>query len=203
MFSLDKFKYRTGEQLVINYVLKPLSEAYSKMNKADKCAVDYDENTITKKIVWYLKHETKISGLYQKKLIAIEMRPMEQETATECYEPDIKVFVWKRLWIEIEAKRLYCGNSWTTSEYMGDEGINRFLSNRYSTCEKFGGMVGYVQNGDVTKIIQKIKKELLSKDCKNWNDIAEVDNCFLSFHYRKGNADIGLFHIFFHFSQYA
>jgi hypothetical protein len=201
MFSLNNFKYQTGEQLISNFVLKPLFEAYSKMKNEDKCLANYDENTITKKIVWHLKYETSLAYFCERRLVAVVMRPMEQETISQVYEPDIKVFIWNYLWFEIEAKRMYEGNGWTTSEYIGNDGLGRFISNRYSKDEKYASMIGYIQNGDLVKIIQSIKNEIVNKNFKKWLDFNGIENCILSLHYRSDNDDIEMFHVFFHFSQ--
>jgi len=201
MFPLSMFKFLEEKQLIINFILKPFVEAYEIMKGKDCDAMDYDENTMTKRLVWYLKHETSIAQFYQKRTIGIEMRPEEQVTIEETYEPDIKILVWTRLWMEIEAKRFYEKNNWTTSEYLSDDdGIGRFLSGKYSKNEKHGGMIGYVQNGSLHTIIQNIKTGLLKKDCKRCLDLAEIEKCLLSIHHRINNDDIEIYHLFFYFS---
>jgi len=200
MFPLSTFKFRKGKQVIIDLILKPLVEAYEVMKGRDCDAVNYDENAITKRLVWYLKHETSIAKLYQKRTIAIEMRPKEQATIEETYEPDIKILVWKMLWMEIEAKRFYEKNNWSISEYLSDDGIGRFLSGRYSKNEKHGGMIGYIQNGNFHTIIQKIKAGLLRRDCKECHDVVEIGECLLSIHNRISSNDIEMYHLFFYFS---
>lgn len=187
--------------MIINFILKPLVEAYGIMRGKAYDVVDYDENTLTKRLVWYLKNETSIAKLYQKRTIGIVMRPKEQATIEDTYEPDIKFFVWKMLWMEIEAKRFYKENNWSISEYLSDDdGIGRFLSGRYSKNEKHGGMIGYVQNGNLRTIIQSIKRGLLEKDCEGCHDVAEIEKCLLSIHHRISNDDIEIYHLFFYFS---
>ena len=200
MFPLDK--YKTAEQLILNFVLKPLVEAYDIMKGKDRNVVDYDENTITKKLVWHLKNETSLTEPYQRRSIGIVMRPKEQVTIEDTYEPDIKFLVCERLWMEVEAKRIYEGNKWSTSEYLSDnDGIGRFLFGKYSKSENHGGMIGYVQNGDLQAVIQNIRSGLLKKNCRECLEVTEIDKCLLSIHYRINNEDIELYHLFFYFSS--
>lgn len=53
-----------------------------------------------------------------------------------------------------EAKRL--GPRHPVSEYLGDEGIVRFLDGRYGRRQDLGGMLGYVQAGKSEEWAQKI-----------------------------------------------
>ncbi len=199
MFPLFRYKFKTKEQLIFNFILNPLVEAYN-IGKQDENMINYDENTITKKLVWYLKNETSISAFCQKRTIAIVMRPKEHITIDDMYEPDIKFIVNTLLWMEIEAKRIYGNINWSTSEYLSeDNGIGRFLSGKYSKDENHGGMIGYIQKGDLQNIIQNIKFGLESLCCKKCEDITEIDNCFFSVHYRTNKDDIEIYHLFFHF----
>ncbi len=201
MFPFSRYRQRSQEQLILEYVLKPLTEAYN-ISKENKEMGDYDENTITKKLVWYLKHETSVSYAYQRKTICIEMRPKEQYTIEDTYEPDIKFMLRDRpFWIEIESKRIYDKNNWSISEYLSRErGIGRFLWGTYSQNENYGGMIGYIQKGDFIKIVQGIRIGLGEINCKKCEDMTKIENCVLSVHYRSNKEDIRIYHLFFYFS---
>ncbi len=190
-----EFILQPTEQLILDYVLQPLTEAYKRAKK-DEQMVYYDENTMTKKLVWHLKYNTSISYLYRKKAICIEMRPKEQYTIDDVYEPDIK-FVLGTLWMEIESKRIHEKNRWSPSEYLGSKGVKRFIWG-YSH-ENYGGMIGYIQKGDFKKIVRRIKTGLKKVNCKKCEDITNIENCVLSVHY-KNKKNIRIYHLFFYFS---
>lgn len=190
------FRLKSTEQLIQEYVLQPLTEAYRRARRDTKM-VSSNENMITKKLVWHLKHETSISHLYQKKVICIEMRPKEQYTIDGVCEPDVK-FVLGTVWIKIESKRLYDKNRWSPSEYLGRKGVKRFIWGEYSQGDH-GGMIGYIQNGNFTEIVHRIKMGLQKIACTTCEDITSIENCALSVHYRNGE-NIRIYHLFFYFS---
>ncbi|KYK38312.1 MAG: hypothetical protein AYK18_07580 [Theionarchaea archaeon DG-70] len=191
-----EFRLQSTEQLILDYILQPLTEAYKRAKK-DTLIVYYNENTITRKLVWHLKHDTSISYLYRKKVICIEMRPKEQHAIDDVYEPDIK-FVLGTLWMEIESKRIYERNRWSPSEYLGSKGVRRFIVGAYSR-ENHGGMIGYIQKGDFKKIVRKIKMGLKKMNCKTCEDIIQIENCVLSVHH-SNRKNIRIYHLFFYFS---
>lgn len=199
MFPFSKFKQSSKEQLILEYVLRPLTEAYE-ISRKDEGMIHCDENIITKKLVWHLKHETSVSYAYQRKTVCIEMRPKEQDSIEDIYEPDIK-FIFGDIWIEIESKRIYENNKWSTSEYLSrDRGIGRFLWGVYSHNENYGGMIGYIQKGDFSRIVQRIKIGLREMNCKEYRSIEEIENCIFSIHSRDDRNDIRIYHLFFYFS---
>ncbi|KYK36626.1 MAG: hypothetical protein HXS48_26285 [Theionarchaea archaeon] len=199
MFKMPTFRKDSTEQLIFTFVLKPLNEAYT-MAKRNKKIVYYDENTITEIIVWHLKYDTSLSYSYRKGNIYIELRPKEQYTIDDIYEPDIKI-TFGTLRMEIESKRIYGMSKWSTSDYLSkDKGIGRFLWGVYSHNEKYGGMIGYIQKGDFQKIIKKIKAGLKKINCKKCENITKIENCMLSIHYRDNKEDIRIYHLFFYFS---
>jgi hypothetical protein len=127
------------------------------------------------------------------------LRPKEQFTVDDVYEPDIKVIIGN-VWIEIESKRIHEKNKWSVSEYLSKKnGIGKFLWGTYSRNDH-GGMIGYIQNGDFHKIVQKIKTGLKKINCKKCENITKIENCVLSVHYRKNKEDIEIYHLFFYFS---
>ncbi|MGD2247674.1 MAG: hypothetical protein PVF58_04655 [Candidatus Methanofastidiosia archaeon] len=186
----------TPEERILKYVLQPLIEAY-KIVRKDPDMVSANENTITNKIVWHLKENTSISYYYRKKLMYIVIRPQEQCTIDSMYEPDIK-FIINTLWIEIESKRIYEKNKWSTAEYLGEKGVKRFIEGKYAH-EDFAAMIGYIQNGNFQKIVHAIKDGLQEITCTKCEDIVSIENCLLSVHI-KNEGNITIYHLFFYFS---
>lgn len=199
-FPLWVYRFTTKEQMILALILKPLVESCNIVRRRDGNVVNYEENVITQNLVWYLKNETSISSWYQKRTIDIVMRPKEQVAIDNVYEPDIKFTLGNMLWMQVEAKRIYEKENWSTSEYLSNErGIGRFISGKYSENERFAGMLGYVQNGDFQIILQAVKNGIENM-CKKYEDVTEIDNCMLSVHARVGNEDISIYHLFFYFS---
>jgi len=199
MFSLLHYNFESKEELIFELILKPLIEAYN-IVKFDKEIVIDKEPTITDKLVRCLKNKTSISDIYRRRSIYIVMEPKEQN-ANGIYKPDIKFIVGSIIWMEIEAKRIYRGNNWTTSEYVSDDkGIGRFIYEIYSSNEDHGGMICYIQNGNFQNIIQRIKSKIIALSCKECKNIEEIENSLLSFHHRNNKSDIKLYHLFFYFS---
>ena len=200
MFEISRvFRKESESQIIYEKILKPLCEAYERAKK-DERMVLYDENTITRRLVWHLRHSVSLCYSYRKKTICIEMRPQELYAEDYIYKPDIKIMVGD-LWMEIESKRIHKGNHWSVAEYLNRErGVGRFVWGVYSHNENHGGMIGYIQKGDFYSIIQKIRTGLEKMNCKKCEDIREIKNCILSIHIRSGKEDIKIYHLFFYFS---
>jgi hypothetical protein len=193
------YKFDT-EGAILDLVLKPLAESYEMVRKDDN-AVNYEENIITEHLVWYLKTRTSISELYQRRSIDIVLRPKEQVAIDEKYEPDIKFNLGHRVFLHIEAKRMYAKQNWSVSEYLSnDDGIGRILSGKYSRSDKQAGMLGYIQNGDFRNIIKNLRQGISKMSCKKIQDITNINNCILSVHTRIGNDNITIYHLFFYFA---
>jgi hypothetical protein len=198
MFVFLLFRKIPRKQMIFECVLNPLNEAYNIL-KQDEKMVHCNENTITKRLVWHLINDTSLSYLHLKDAVCVALRPRELYTIDEVYEPDIKITI-KGIWIEIESKRIHEKNKWSVSEYLSKKnGIGKFLWGTYSRNDH-GGMIGYIQNGDFHKIVQKIKTGLKKINCKKCENITKIENCVLSVHYRNNKEDIEIYHLFFYFS---
>jgi hypothetical protein len=107
----------------------------------------------------------------------------------------------------IEAKRLYRSDS--VSKYVDDEGVGAFICGDYAKNDGFGGMIGYVQSGDVQEWLNKIEANLGSAPhlIRQLNGAATVPTsfrkgptiCFLSRHWRNSGEVIDLTHVIFVF----
>lgn len=63
-----------------------------------------------------------------------------------------------------EAKRLYRSDS--VPEYLGNEGLGMFLTGEYARDEESGGMLGYVQSGDVPEWLARLTTALAANKVK-------------------------------------
>ena len=107
----------------------------------------------------------------------------------------------------IEAKRLYRSDS--VSKYVDDEGVGAFICGDYAKNDGFGGMIGYVQCGDVQDWLKKIDNNLGSAAhvIRHPDGSATVPTsfqkgpqfCFSSRHERDSGKDIELTHVMFVF----
>ena len=162
LFSLLRYRFAHIDDVIYNLILIPLNEAYNRAIEKENNLVILDEDKITNKIVWYLKNATSISELIKKRTIYIIMRPQEHMTQSKLYEPDIKFLISDIVWLEIEAKRLYDNNNWSSSEYLNDKnGLGRFINNVYSKNENNAGRIGYIQKGNITEIVNDISEKII------------------------------------------
>ncbi|MCW4017986.1 MAG: hypothetical protein NWF00_04820 [Candidatus Bathyarchaeota archaeon] len=201
-WSPEAFKYSPGDlkEEILIFVLKPLHQAYVLL-AADPQVASYKEDKITKELIRNLKKKTSLCDAFNRHSIDVNLGSTELLDDGQSCRPDIKFTLPSRNWLHIEAKRIYRGRNWSINEYLGANGIGRILSgNYYSIDHPYAGMLCYVQNGQFERIIDKIKKGLISLVCKNLEDLTGVDNCALSKHVRTRN-EVVIFHLFFHFTS--
>ena len=103
----------------------------------------------------------------------------------------------------IEAKRLYRSDS--VSEYMNEEGVGAFICGDYAMNDDFGGMIGYVQTGEVNGWVGKIEAKM--ETCSSlihqvgktaWRQTQLSGGpglCFTSNHRRESGRDISIIHV--------
>lgn len=94
------------------------------------------------------------------------------------------------------------------SPIKNDGGVYRYFNGKYAQNQNFGGMIGFVLNGDINDLKNKVKIKLQTKfdtspngDLKQITDNAINGNEFTfdSIHLRK-NENFTLHHIFFDFN---
>ncbi len=110
-----------------------------------------------------------------------------------------------------EAKNLYENNykQKIASQYLNryiDTGIENFRTNKYTN----GSLIGYVLNGEVIKVVNKLNIQL-KKDRKKYKasnclrELEKIDltrgysSCYESVHYRDENENLEIKHIFLSF----
>lgn len=109
-------------------------------------------------------------------------------------------------YIAFECKRFLKRNlipSYVQHQYY-EEGIKRFEKNIYSASVGLGGMIAFLEEGDYSKLYQIMVSELPQYTCDHHiEDISENYNyqyILRSFHSRKRNRDISLFHVLMDFT---
>ena len=122
---------------------------------------------------------------------------------------------------------IYCKETNKKGEKYDDGGLYRFVINKYATYQefnglnqKFGGLIGFVQKGNIEKIIDKIKDKIKLFQLTNNDNAGELidkdlldklvykrKNTFNSNHTRCQNKNsnelikpIHIYHIFFDFT---
>lgn len=109
-----------------------------------------------------------------------------------------------------EAKRL--ARRFTVAKYLGDEGLGSFLSGEYAREDDDAGMIGYVQDGDVTywsaevvAAIQKAPEKHEVKGTESWKRRTFSDgpeHLFISAHLRTAvGRPITIYHTFLVFCR--
>lgn len=187
-FSIDK-----KPEFIETFIFKPLFESYDYL-KVIPGIKSSKENKITQNIYTYLKNHSSISKMVQRHMIVVIYRAKEIKDDNET-EPDLQFILPCRFRILFEAKRIYKSDSF--SEYYGEKGLGRFLSGYYSSPDIDGGMIAYVQKGDMLVVQEKIIGVIQQKDCINLERNIWKNLIFLSYHTRKSNDNIKIYHIFF------
>ncbi len=187
------------EEVIKEWILIPLIEAYE-LIKNDILPNTY-ENKITWKIVYNVKHKSSISEMIcAKHIIDVSCRPKEDFNENTPNEPDIKFFISNICAFWIEAKRIY--KNGTISDYCGEDGLGCFLSGYYSKQECGGGMIAYIQEGQLFDIQKEIIEKVNDCNCIELTEDIGIDNSFLSIHKRDTNRDVKIYHLLFDFVQY-
>lgn len=103
-----------------------------------------------------------------------------------------------------EAKRL-SRQSHGIGKYLGDDGLLRFIQNRYAPDFPEGAMVGYVQTDDVTYWVAALKKHFTAESSgqfrllSNLSEISIIPDLvdeWSSLHNRLSGTNIAIYHIF-------
>ncbi|NOR44847.1 MAG: hypothetical protein GQ534_04605 [Candidatus Delongbacteria bacterium] len=194
-------------------ILAGITECYKMMIK-DNIKVPNNENGI--RDILYLEYLRKQEIRLKVGLIEYRIDRETQEDHTNG-RVDLRIFSkndfenYDAIYI-IECKRLdntnLTGMSGLNGEYINN-GIQRFVSNYYSSYYNVNGMIGFVvQQLDILDNIQKIN-QLLENNFPNTNTVNYIESIdfiedfeysFYSIH-RSSNKDIKLYHLMFDFSD--
>ena len=190
------FNIDNKPDFIEKFIFNPLFESYYHIKKTEGIK-NSEEPPITKEIYKFIRNSSSISAAVKKHIIIVRY-PTEVEDDGE-RKPDLEFIVPGCFRIFFEAKRIYRGDSCST--YCGKKGLGRFLSGYYSHEDVDGGMIAYVQKGDILNVQEKIIGMVRKKDCINLNRAVGNDFTFLSVHERKSNDDIKIYHIFFDLTE--
>ncbi len=190
-------KYKTKKQLIENFFLAAFIDSYQRIPKTpcleekirDMFIADFERvNPLTKDLF-----QLKILFPIREKMINA---PMNEQTRA-----DISLIMPGFEFI-IECKLLKCADS----KYL-EKGIKRFVQLKYSQNDTEAGMIGFVIEGDIKRIVDNLRdkvkqfhyasgnESLLEKKCAQW------PHSFQSKHDRELTPPIHLYHLFFDFSQ--
>lgn len=194
-FALDKLEFKTKEDLYENLYLRAFINSYQRIGKTsilekkirDKFVYDFEwVNPLTKDLI-------------QQQLLILTWERWLNVSEQEKRRADIS-FSISGIEFIIECKRLKCADS----GYL-DNGIKRFIDLKYAKNDTHGGMIGFVIDGDIKKIVNNLKSKvkdfhfspgfenLLKKSCLAW------EPSFQSRHDRRDDSCIHLYHLFFDF----
>ena len=183
MISLEyllNFNIHKKPEFIEKFIFNPLFESYNHIKKTEGIK-NSEEPPITKEMYTFIRNSSSISAAVKKHIIIVGY-PTEVEYDGE-RKPDLEFIVPGCFRIFFEAKRIY--RDYSCSIYCGKKGLGRFLSGYYSHEDVDGGMIAYVQKGDILKVQEKIIGMVLKKDCINLNRSVGNDFTFLSVHERK------------------
>ena len=190
---LSNFDIDNKPAFIERFIFNPLFESYNHIKKKEGIE-NSEEPPITKEIYKYIKTSSSISAEVKRHIIIVKYNPTEVEDEGE-RKPDLEFIIPDCFRIFFEAKRIYKADS--CSIYCGKGGLGRFLSGYYSSEDVDGGMIAYVQKGDILEVQEKIIGMVRKKDCINLIRAIGNDFTFLSVHKRRSNDDIKIYHMFF------
>ncbi len=190
------FNIKNKPEFIKRFIFTPLFEAYNHL-KLIEVIKNSNEIKINRETYKYIRDSSSISKEIQKHIIFVSYKPKEV-VGDEEHEPDLQFVLPNCFRIFFEAKRIY--NSDSYSKYCGENGLGRFLSGYYSSDDIDGGMIAYVQIGNVLEVQEKIIRMIQKIDCISLNRNIGTDSTFLSVHKRLSNNNIKIYHIFFDFT---
>ncbi len=150
---------------------KVLIEAYNSLIDSNQYDLDWEEEQINQELVVFMKKSALRIDYYltigvERKLFNENKPPINDNNPKKLPRIDINIVSWRfqkdtELEYFFEAKNLYENNCQkkVASEYINryiDTGIENFRISRYYN----GSLVGYILDGDTTKIIDKLNIQL-------------------------------------------
>ncbi len=175
---------------------KILIEAYRVLIESNQYDLDWEEEQINQQLVVYMR-KSKIRNKYQltigleRKLFNENELPIQNNNPKKLPRIDINIVSWSfqensELEYFFEAKNLYENDygKKIASAYINryiDTGIENFRIDRYNN----GSIIGYILNGDIDNIIEKLNIQL-KKDRKNKNKVVNYLSAIEKKNYIKG-----------------
>lgn len=188
-FNLSKLGFSSKQDIIENLFIRSFSESYIRIDKTVA-----NENEIRDRFIKDLyTTDSDIKNWLQLKIIYLDWENWVFTNEDELARTDI-TFKLTGLEFIIECKRLK-----DASMAYIDEGLERFITLKYSKGDEFAGMVGFIVSGDKTAICSGLKGKIevlghtvsVSKVCSTPG--------FHSCHNRIDHTQIGIYHLFFDF----
>ncbi len=194
-FALDKLKYKSKEDLFENLYLKAFIDSYRRIERGTVL-----EEKIRDQFVYDLEWANPLTKhLIQEQILILTWERWLNLSDTEKRRADISFSISGVEFI-IECKCL----KYADINYV-DGGVKRFVELKYSKNDTHAGMIGFVIDGDIDKIVTNLKPKiegfcfsqgyetLLKKRSLAWKE------SFQSRHQRSDKTTIHLYHLFFDF----
>jgi hypothetical protein len=144
-----------------NLILDYIASLYNNISSNEKVLLrTNDERTIKEFIRKKLESDNSFT---EKHLLTVELEPQNRHSELHgFYDIKIRSSLWNS-YFSFECKCLdntqasileyvYNPNKMKKKKKFEDGGLYRFLINKYSTDKKFGGMIGFIQNGNFNQI---------------------------------------------------
>ncbi|OHD17072.1 MAG: hypothetical protein A2086_06220 [Spirochaetes bacterium GWD1_27_9] len=206
-------KYKSQKQLIEELYLMALIDSFQRV-KLIKDINTFIENKIRNKFVYDLENKNEFLKEWINSKIIFLTSENQIIRDDENKRTDIEFIVSKYGKFVVECKRLnsaeerYIKGKYDDKEKKyTEDGIERFTNSIYAKDEQFAGMIGFVVDGDINKIILKLKDKIkdFKFDTNSYNLLetkcADWETSFQSKHIRDNNKiqTIHLYHLFLNF----
>ncbi|MFK7980154.1 MAG: hypothetical protein AB8G86_09255 [Saprospiraceae bacterium] len=211
---MSRFKEDNNDTAIsFSTLLSYLNDAFRLLNSAYKeIAIDRKSNPYKKPSTTKTWH---IENIITKDLVKIAENKSLEESLNFDWVNDSKDLkrnnmididiiyqagLGKEKRLGIECKHLINN---TKNDYYVKEGIDRFLSGKYSSKMPIAGMLGYIEKGKIYEITTDLNKRITPNTLKPYNFEQELEHSFISEHDRSYNSEsltnFRLYHVFFDF----
>lgn len=196
-FALARLDFRSKEDLFENLFLAAIIDSYQRIVKSSTLEEEIRDMFITD----FEQVNPMTRDLIKDKILILNWERWINAPGNTKTRADISLAISGFEFI-IECKRLKSADF----KYI-DEGIKRFVQLKYAESDSYAGMMGFVIDGDIERIVETLKvkikdfhytagfESLLERNCVNWK------HSFQSKHNRDNNIPIHLYHLFFDFVQ--
>ncbi len=192
-FGLKCLGYKSKQDLIENLYLKAIRDTYERIDKSIGI-----ENDIRDRFIYDFYHESPLLKKWiQSNILFVNWERWVFKNDEDLGRTDLSFAISGFEYI-VECKRLK-----NASQKYIDEGLYRFISGNYSSNESYAGMIGFVVEGNIENICEKIKNK-----CKTENYISNSfvqkefnDNqySFKTSHFKNDSTKINIYHLFLEF----
>jgi hypothetical protein len=193
--NISYLGFSSKEDLIENLYLKSLLDAYNRIDK--KIAI---ENDIRDRFIHdFNTTETLLRKLLQLKFIYVDWELWVFSDSTELGRADL-CFRTVGFQFIVECKRLLHADK----KYF-DEGLKRFIDLKYGKGDEYGGMIGFVVNGNPTTICSNLHRKAANYSLVESNFSSRKINffstSFFSTHKRIDDSHINVYNFFLKFEK--